>query len=166
MLRFAAQRLRKNSDDFIQLQVGGRVYDLFADPQEGDYTALEAEEQHQYLEQLIGSDKTYKGRVKLIDVADMHPELFTKITSDGIESLFTQELAALLQKPDMTSTDIASYFYTISEQYPSVKKMFINPVPGHVKNRPAKNDDEINGYYTIIELATRIHDLLHGITLQ
>lgn len=61
----------------------------------------------------------------------------------------------------MTSTDIAAYFYTLCQHNELVRAMFIDPVPGHVKKKPDKNF-----YYTLVELSTRIHDFLHGMTTQ
>lgn len=84
MLSFAAKRLQ-SKEDMIQLQVGGKVYDLFANPQQDDYDALDHDEQMRYLQKLIASDKAYKGRVKIIDVAGRHTDLFKTITANGIE---------------------------------------------------------------------------------
>lgn len=161
MLHYAAQKLRW-PDEKIFLQIAGDVYDLFASDEENDRKPMSTVEQKQALEKIIARDKTLKDRVELCNIADRHRPLFDAISSGGIQALAEEQTEWMLEKEDLNSKDIATYLYKLCQDYPAVNNLFVATLPEKVKG---KNDTNFSAY-ALVEVAIRMDDLLHGITLQ
>lgn len=160
MLHYAAQRLH-SPDEKINLQVAGDVYDIFAGEETDGLHPMSAEEQHNALRQIIEEDKTLRNRINIVNLSSKHDELINTVKNHGMKGLLSGNNESLFEQENPSSKDIAAYLYQLCLDQPAVKNLFMATVPEKLKDNM-----ENRFYYALIEVAIRMYDLLHGITLQ
>ena len=149
---------QKTGKKAIVVQTTG-VYDILKSQE--DIHAISIAEQKQLISDVISKYFGNKAKdmieFRLLD--DMHPRLFELIRTKWIDGLETEQQIDLSQAPN-DSLSLAQYLYRAMQHNPKLQeKMF------GLKQWLDQND-VLNPYYGMLEVACRLSDFLHGTNTQ
>nr|MDD3720590.1 hypothetical protein [Candidatus Gracilibacteria bacterium] len=128
-----------------------------------DDNAISSNEQVVYLEQIINKYfPKQKSRIIISKIEDSHKELLSTIEKKGLEGLKSDENIGL--NKNFTSLDIAKLLYKASQKNDN----FFTRLVSTMKKRKGVeyNKNDLESYYTLIEIAIRLTDFVKGISIQ
>lgn len=156
MMKFAS--LRKQDKEYIRIVAWPTLYQILAG--EKAQEILDVPTQFSLLQDVWRKAWLKKNMLRIENMEEMHPELFHAIRTQGIGALKGHPTLT----KESTSLQVAQLLYTLTEKYPSIQRRMFWLVPSDMKWHLSLWDPLY--YYGLIEIACRLHDRVHGITLQ
>lgn len=150
----------------ISIQVRSDLASLLKN-ENGSKNILSFEQEKKEIDTLI---KTYfkyeEGKIKIVNVSEQYPEIFSLLKSKGIVGLYTEK-RHILNIDAFGPLDIAKDLYSVAKNDPKFMAMLYATKTEEQKtldNLPI--GENVSDYYALIEIAIRLYEILTGKYIQ